>query len=57
MCAAWPLLKGSDMKKIAIAFCLVSSLALSACNTIAGFGKDVETVGGALEEAADDAKN
>ena len=45
------------MKKFAIAFCLLSSLALSACNTVAGFGKDVEKVGGALEDAAEDAKN
>ncbi len=45
------------MKKFAVAICLASSLALSACNTIAGFGRDVEAVGGALEEAADEARD
>lgn len=49
--------KGSDMKKIALAFCMMTSLALSACNTIAGIGEDLSTVGDSLEETAEDAKN
>lgn len=45
------------MKKIALAFCVMTSLALSACNTIAGIGEDLSTVGDSLEETAEDAKN
>jgi predicted small secreted protein len=30
--------------------------ALSACNTIGGAGRDIESVGGAIDEAADDSK-
>lgn len=32
-------------------------LAVAGCNTVSGFGKDLETVGGAIEDAADDAKD
>ncbi len=45
------------MKKVALAFCLMSSLALSACNTVAGFGQDLSKAGDQLEETAEEAKN
>ena len=41
------------MKKIALV--LLTMLALSACNTMEGFGQDVKKVGGKIEGAA--AKN
>ncbi|MGE0754970.1 MAG: entericidin A/B family lipoprotein [Alphaproteobacteria bacterium] len=49
----------SDVKKIL----LVSTVALltlgnlSACNTIAGAGEDIEAGGDAIEDAAEDSKN
>lgn len=45
------------MKKMVLALCLVSSLALSACNTVAGIGEDLSTVGDSLENSAEDAKD
>jgi entericidin B len=36
---------------------LVSLLALSACNTVEGVGKDVKSGGKAIEDTAQDAKN
>lgn len=39
------------MKKLAL--CLLAVFALSACNTIGGFGKDVSKAGQAVEKAAD----
>lgn len=36
---------------------LLAAFALSGCNTVEGFGKDVKKAGGELEEAAGDAKN
>lgn len=37
-----------------IAFLLAaSSLTLAACNTVQGFGRDVEATGDAIEDAAD----
>jgi len=36
---------------------LTASLAVAACNTVAGAGKDVESVGGAVKDTANDAKN
>lgn len=34
---------------------LLLSLMLAGCNTVEGFGKDVEKVGDEIEEAADEA--
>lgn len=45
------------MKQIALALCIGATLALSACNTVAGFGQDLSKAGDQLEEAAEDAKN
>ncbi|HEU0152453.1 MAG TPA: entericidin A/B family lipoprotein [Arenimonas sp.] len=36
---------------------MFAAIALSGCNTIEGFGKDVKKAGGELEEAAEEAKN
>jgi len=44
------------MKRIALLFliALFAAGTLSACNTVAGAGKDVQKVGEKVEEAADD---
>ena len=39
-----------------IASVVVLSTTLSACNTIAGVGKDVKATGGAVEKAAEHSK-
>lgn len=44
------------MRKILICLALAAPLLVSACNTVAGFGKYVATVGGAVEESAEKAK-
>ena len=44
------------MRKLLIAVMIAAPLLASACNTIAGIGRDVSTVGGAVEEAAEEAK-
>jgi predicted small secreted protein len=42
------------MKKLASVLLLVSiALSLSACNTMAGIGKDVEKAGEVVQDAAD----
>jgi predicted small secreted protein len=38
------------MRLALIAFCLVSILSLSACNTLNGIGKDFETAGQTLQD-------
>ncbi|CAH0349513.1 hypothetical protein BH11PSE5_BH11PSE5_08980 [soil metagenome] len=40
-------------KKIIAAMLLSSALVLSACNTVEGAGKDVQSAGQAVEKAAD----
>lgn len=37
-----------------IAVLLAATFGLTACNTVAGFGRDVEKVGGKVEGAAED---
>ena len=44
------------MKALLIVFLGMSVLSLTACNTVAGAGKDVKATGQAVEKAADDAK-
>ena len=44
------------MKAIMLALIGLSVLSLSACNTMAGAGKDVKATGQAVENAAKDAK-
>lgn len=43
------------MRKLILALLFMAPLA--ACNTVSGIGKDIETVGEAIEDAADDAQN
>ncbi|RVT42034.1 entericidin A/B family lipoprotein [Sphingobium algorifonticola] len=40
-------------KKIIAAMLLTSALALGACNTVEGAGRDVQSAGKAVERAAD----
>jgi len=44
------------MRKLLIALMLVTPLLASACNTIAGLGKDVGAVGDAVSNTAEDNK-
>jgi predicted small secreted protein len=44
------------MRKIMLAVMLATPLLLSACNTIAGLGKDVGAVGTAVQKTAEDNK-
>jgi entericidin B len=44
------------MKVLMIALLGVFAISLSACNTIAGAGKDVKATGQAVENVANDAK-
>jgi predicted small secreted protein len=44
------------MRKIIVLAALAASLAVSACNTVAGAGKDVKSAGSAVEDTAQDAK-
>jgi predicted small secreted protein len=42
---------------VTLAIALVSVLALGACNTISGAGKDVSSAGKAVTRTAEDVKN
>lgn len=44
------------MKKIIALTIVAAALAVSACNTISGVGRDVEAVGSAVTSGAEDAK-
>lgn len=44
------------MRKFLLAIVIAAPLLASACNTIAGLGKDVGAVGDAVSKTADDAK-
>lgn len=44
------------MRKLMIAIALVAPLLASACNTIAGIGKDVGAVGDAVSDTAEKTK-
>ncbi len=43
------------MRKLAILLVAAASLTISACNTIAGAGKDVSSAGSAVTDTAHDA--
>ncbi|THD51665.1 entericidin A/B family lipoprotein [Phenylobacterium sp.] len=45
------------MRKFVIFAALAASLAVAACNTVAGAGKDVTDAGHAVTNTADDAKH
>jgi predicted small secreted protein len=44
------------MKTLLVILLGMSALSLTACNTVAGAGKDVQATGQAVEKAADEAK-
>ena len=44
------------MRQFLILAVLAASLSVAACNTIAGAGRDVKSVGGAVTETAEDAR-
>ena len=44
------------MNKLVLLMALAASLAVSACNTVSGAGKDVKSAGEAVTGAAEDAK-
>ena len=44
------------MKTLIVILLGMSVISLTACNTVAGAGKDVKATGQAVEKAADDAK-
>jgi predicted small secreted protein len=44
------------MRKLVILAAFAASLAVSACNTVSGAGKDVEAAGSAVTNTAEDAK-
>lgn len=45
------------MKKIAVLSLIAAALAVSACNTISGIGRDVQAAGDAVTTGAERAKN
>jgi len=51
--------KGDDMKRLIALMLLVmfSAGTLTACNTVAGAGKDVQKVGEKVEDKAEDCKD
>ena len=44
------------MRKLILLPLLAAALAVSACNTVSGIGRDMEAAGTAVKGAADDAK-
>lgn len=44
------------MRKLLLAVMIAAPLMASACNTIAGFGKDVATVGDVVSDTAEETK-
>jgi entericidin B len=44
------------MRKLLVLFAATAAIAVSACNTIAGAGKDVSATGHAVTDTAQDAK-
>jgi entericidin B len=45
------------MKKIVTLSLIAAALAVSACNTVSGIGRDVSAAGSAVSGAAEEAKN
>ncbi len=45
------------MKKIVTLSLIAAALAVSACNTVAGVGRDVQAAGSAVSGAAEEARN
>jgi predicted small secreted protein len=51
------LLETMTMRTLVLLTMLAASLAVSACNTVAGAGKDVKSAGSAVTDTANDAKH
>ncbi|NEX94819.1 entericidin A/B family lipoprotein [Caulobacter sp. 17J65-9] len=45
------------MRKLIVLLAAAAALTVSACNTMAGVGKDTKAAGQAIENSADDVKN
>ena len=45
------------MRKIVTLSLIAAALAVSACNTVAGVGRDVQAAGSAVSGAAEEARN
>jgi entericidin B len=45
------------MRKVLVLLACVASLAVAACNTVAGAGEDVQAAGQAVTGAAEEVKN
>lgn len=45
------------MRKVFVLFAAAAALTTAACNTVAGVGRDVQAVGGAVAQGAEEAKN
>ena len=45
------------MRKIVVFTLVAAALAVSACNTVSGVGRDVSAAGSAVTSGAEDAKN
>ncbi|MFN3583989.1 entericidin A/B family lipoprotein [Phenylobacterium sp.] len=45
------------MRKVVLMAALAASMAVAACNTVAGAGQDMKSAGEAVTETAQDAKN
>ena len=41
------------LTKLALALLGIAAIALTSCNTVAGFGRDVQSAGGAINNAAE----
>lgn len=49
---------GKALKRVLLAVCLSAvPVVLTACNTTEGFGRDMESLGDNIEDAADDAND
>ena len=44
------------MRKVVLMVALAASMAVAACNTVAGAGRDVQSAGAAVADTAEDAK-
>ncbi len=45
------------MRKVLILAAMAASMAVAACNTVSGAGRDVQAAGEAVSQTAEDAKN
>jgi predicted small secreted protein len=46
-----------DMRKVLVLLAALTSVAIAACNTVAGAGEDVSSAGDAVSDTARDAAN